>query len=93
MHISPLYLQYQGHSRTIIGAERLPDGEIVLLILDPSSSHFSVEKNLTLGSTRSFAVRQSRLKHTKYQVVFLDGVYTTDREVNEAKVINSMLIS
>jgi hypothetical protein len=34
----PLYLQHQGHSQTIAGVERMANGSIKLLILDPSTS-------------------------------------------------------
>ncbi|KAI0080606.1 DUF1671-domain-containing protein [Panus rudis PR-1116 ss-1] len=34
----PLILQHQGHSRTIVGCERLRDGSINLLVFDPSKS-------------------------------------------------------
>jgi hypothetical protein len=37
--IPPVYLQHQGHSRTIIGYERKIDGMYNLLILDPSSTN------------------------------------------------------
>jgi hypothetical protein len=33
----PLYLQHQGHSRTIVGVERLSNGALRLLVLDPST--------------------------------------------------------
>ncbi|KAJ9593749.1 hypothetical protein L9F63_014722, partial [Diploptera punctata] len=34
----PLYLQHQGHSRTIVGVEQLKDGGLCLLVFDPSHS-------------------------------------------------------
>ena len=34
----PLYLQHQGHSRTIVGAEVMAGGGARLLLLDPSHS-------------------------------------------------------
>eukprot|EP00128_Syssomonas_multiformis_P009916 Colp12_sorted_trinity150504_noHs@30718 len=32
----PIYLQHQGHSRTIVGVEKSPNGEVTLIVLDPS---------------------------------------------------------
>lgn len=32
----PIILQHQGHSRTVIGFERLKSGTVNLLVLDPS---------------------------------------------------------
>lgn len=34
--ISPLYMQHQGHSRTVVGADRRRDGTVRLLVVDPS---------------------------------------------------------
>ena len=88
--LGPLYLQHKGHSRTIIGVERLSDGELVLVLLDPAWSRLNVERNLALGSTRSFCARASAFKHTQYQLLFVDGVYTTAEEQHAATTITSM---
>ncbi|XP_071745939.1 zinc finger-containing ubiquitin peptidase 1 isoform X6 [Lepeophtheirus salmonis] len=46
--IPPLYLQHQGHSRTIVGVEVLKkNNSIRLLILDPSHSHSQISKGLS----------------------------------------------
>jgi hypothetical protein len=42
----PLYLQHQGHSQTIVGAERSKNGTLKLLILDPSTSPTAIRYSL-----------------------------------------------
>ena len=89
--LSPLYLQHAGHSRTVVGAERRGDGEVVLLVLDPSASRLGVESNLALGTTRSFCYRASAFqRHRQYQLLFLDGVYATAEQQRAATVITSI---
>ena len=51
----PLYLQHQGHSRTIVGVERLSKGSMKLLILDPSTSPTAIRSELRKLSVHSNA--------------------------------------
>ena len=90
--VGPLYLQHQGHSRTIVGAERTAAGETVLLVLDPATPAHTVEQRLAHGATRPFVVRAGDLRHAQYQVLFVDGVYATAAETEAAKTIASILV-
>src|SRR5436190_24149616 len=45
----PLYFQHSGHSRTIIGIERLKSNKINLLIFDPGRKPSSVIKDYAAG--------------------------------------------
>ena len=90
--VGPLYLQHQGHSRTIVGVERTAAGETVLLVLDPATAARTVEQRLARGDTHTFVVRASDLRHAQYQVLFVDGVYATAAETEAAKVIASILV-
>uniref|UniRef100_A0A4W5RTB8 Zinc finger-containing ubiquitin peptidase 1 n=1 Tax=Hucho hucho TaxID=62062 RepID=A0A4W5RTB8_9TELE len=75
----PLYLQHQGHSRSIVGVEQKKNGSLCLLLLDPGCSPGDVRKLLSQdGSTVSTAVHRmtkfpGKLKHRQYQVVAVEG--------------------
>ncbi|XP_064804076.1 zinc finger-containing ubiquitin peptidase 1-like isoform X2 [Oncorhynchus masou masou] len=89
----PLYLQHQGHSRSIVGVEQKKNGSLCLLLLDPGCSPGDVRKLLSQdGSTVSTAVRRMRkfsgnLKHRQYQVVVVDGVLSPEEK--QTRVLNS----
>ncbi|XP_040900991.1 zinc finger-containing ubiquitin peptidase 1 isoform X2 [Toxotes jaculatrix] len=76
--LAPLYLQHQGHSRSIVGLEQKKNGSLCLLVLDPGSSAADTRKLLS-RDTIATAVRHVRkfpgsLKHKQYQVVAVRGV-------------------
>nr|XP_029535237.1 zinc finger-containing ubiquitin peptidase 1-like isoform X3 [Oncorhynchus nerka] len=89
----PLYLQHQGHSRSIVGVEQKKNGSLCLLLLDPGCSPGDVRKLLSQdGSTVGTAVRRLRkfsgnLKHRQYQVVVVDGVLSPEEK--QTRVLNS----
>ncbi|XP_023844576.1 zinc finger-containing ubiquitin peptidase 1 isoform X1 [Salvelinus sp. IW2-2015] len=89
----PLYLQHQGHSRSIVGVEQKKNGSLCLLLLDPGCTPGDVRKLLSQdGSTVSTAVRRMRkfpgnLKHRQYQVVAVDGVLSPEEK--QTRVLNS----
>ncbi|XP_024272358.1 zinc finger-containing ubiquitin peptidase 1 isoform X2 [Oncorhynchus tshawytscha] len=89
----PLYLQHQGHSRSIVGVEQKKNGSLCLLLLDPGCTPGDVRKLLSQdGSTVSTAVRRMRkfsgnLKHRQYQVVVVDGVLSPEEK--QTRVLNS----
>lgn len=79
-HTPPLYLQHQGHSRTIIGIEQKASG-LTLLILDPSHSPRQVA---SLGSSQD-SLRLIRrgpnaMKAPQYQIVSVVGKLDTEQE-------------
>ncbi|KAF7644826.1 hypothetical protein LDENG_00215170 [Lucifuga dentata] len=74
----PLYLQHQGHSRSIVGVEQRRNGSLCLLLFDPGCSPADARKLLSTD-TIATAIRQIRkfprsLKHKQYQLVALQGV-------------------
>eukprot|EP01112_Ceratiomyxa_fruticulosa_P012161 TRINITY_DN3355_c0_g1_i1.p1 TRINITY_DN3355_c0_g1~~TRINITY_DN3355_c0_g1_i1.p1 ORF type:complete len:464 (-),score=87.68 TRINITY_DN3355_c0_g1_i1:290-1627(-) len=71
-HPLPIYLQHQGHSRTIIGVEKSKSGELFLLILDPSESIASFfNDKATFRSLSLIRYPLSSLNHKQYQIVVL----------------------
>ncbi|XP_077576245.1 zinc finger-containing ubiquitin peptidase 1 isoform X2 [Stigmatopora nigra] len=82
--LPPLYLQHQGHSRSIVGLEQHKNGSMGLLLLDPGSSSTDILK-LKSRSTASMAIRHVRklpgsLKHKQYQIVGVEGVLSTEEK-------------
>lgn len=87
----PLYLQHQGHSRTVVGLEQKRSGALCLLILDPGSSASDLRRVLSPGSV-STALRQIRkfpsaLKHRQYQLVAAEGVHSEHDK--QTRILNS----
>ncbi|XP_038833193.1 zinc finger-containing ubiquitin peptidase 1-like isoform X2 [Salvelinus namaycush] len=89
----PLYLQHQGHSRSIVGVEQKKNGSLCLLLLDPGCTPGDVRKLLSQdGSTVSTAVCRMRkfpgnLKHRQYQVVAVEGVLSPVEK--QTRILNS----
>ena len=79
-HIPPLYLQHQGHSRTIIGVEQKASG-LTLLILDPSHSPKQVASiGTSHDSLRILRRNSNAMKAPQYQIVTVIGKIMTDEE-------------
>lgn len=83
--IVPLYLQHQGHSRLILGAEKWVSGEIKLLILDPQMRR-AIQFHQREGDEANI-LRQGITTHglnskSKYQVAYLaqNNLYKEERE-------------
>lgn len=92
----PLYLQHQGHSRTIVGVEQLKDGTVLLLVLDPSHSPHQMA-DLRGTATAMSAMRLIRkslaaMKARHYQVVAVCGIMDTETEYQASKVLRSMRV-
>ncbi|KAJ8026419.1 Ubiquitin carboxyl-terminal hydrolase ZUFSP [Holothuria leucospilota] len=89
----PLYLQHQGHSRTIIGCEVLKDGATRLLIFDPSNKQNDMAAlragNITGATLRPLRKTLGQLKHVQYQIVAVCGVMTSDKEYEKSKLLVS----
>ncbi|XP_070767460.1 zinc finger-containing ubiquitin peptidase 1 isoform X3 [Enoplosus armatus] len=89
--LPPLYLQHQGHSRSIVGLEQKKNGSLCLLLLDPGSSASDARKLLS-RDTVSTAVRHVRkfpgsLKHKQYQVLAAQGVLSAEEK--QISILNS----
>ncbi|XP_065339015.1 zinc finger-containing ubiquitin peptidase 1-like isoform X2 [Cloeon dipterum] len=78
----PLYLQHQGHSRTVVGVEQSKDGSINMIVFDPS--HTPQQMNQLHGtSTAASGMRLIRkslaaMKARQYQVVAVMGIMDTE---------------
>ncbi|XP_053237724.1 zinc finger-containing ubiquitin peptidase 1 [Podarcis raffonei] len=80
----PIYLQHQGHSRTIIGIEERKNKTVCLLMFDPGCPSQEMQKLLkgidgnSLRLLRRFV---GSLKHKQYQLVAIDGVLSAEEKV------------
>ncbi|XP_010883467.2 zinc finger-containing ubiquitin peptidase 1 isoform X1 [Esox lucius] len=89
----PLYLQHQGHSRSIVGVEQKKNGSLCLLLLDPGCSPGEVRKLLSQDRVIvTTAVRRMRkfpgnLKHRQYQLVALEGMLSPEEK--QTRILNS----
>ncbi|XP_075210718.1 zinc finger-containing ubiquitin peptidase 1-like [Lycorma delicatula] len=92
----PLYLQHQGHSRTIIGCEQLKDGTVFLLILDPSHSPQQMSElrstSTAIGAMRLIRKSLVAMKARHYQVVAVCGIMDTEAEYQQSKVLRSVRV-
>uniref|UniRef100_A0A914XHQ7 Zinc finger-containing ubiquitin peptidase 1 n=1 Tax=Plectus sambesii TaxID=2011161 RepID=A0A914XHQ7_9BILA len=89
--IAPLYLQHQGHSRTVIGAEKTTFNTLRLLILDPSFARARVEAIRTADSDGAIAFLRRPIGHMKksqFQIIAVDGLIRDDAEYERAKVFD-----
>ncbi|XP_074189581.1 zinc finger-containing ubiquitin peptidase 1 isoform X4 [Rhinolophus sinicus] len=81
----PIYLQHQGHSRTVVGIEERKNRTLCLLIFDPGCPSQEMQKLLkqdmeasNLKQLRKFV---GNLKHKQYQIVAVEGVLTSEEKV------------
>jgi len=93
VHVSPrppLFFQHQGHSRTIVGAER-KGGQLNLLLLDPSTR--PGELAAALRARRGWEVLVKRGLHTlrqgAFQLVAVEGGLASGAELEGLKVVES----
>jgi hypothetical protein len=88
--VHPVYLQHQGHSRTVIGYEKNIRTNIhSLLLYDPACSGNKLKYNLIhspSGWQRSIKRGLHTFRHGSYQILFVSGIMTTD-ERESAKII------
>ncbi|ROT74958.1 Zinc finger with UFM1-specific peptidase domain protein [Penaeus vannamei] len=82
----PIYLQHQGHSRTIIGVEQLGgnEGGLRLLVLDPSHSPTQMSQLLHTQTApagmRLLRKPLSSMRAKQYQMVIVVGLMETEQE-------------
>lgn len=72
--VAPMYCQWQGHSVTIIGAEKSWAGEVSLIIVDPSRGFYeSVTDRRRMLSPQLFrrSVRHAQMQHPRFQIVYV----------------------
>lgn len=89
--LPPVYLQHQGHSRSIIGVEEKANGKLCLLFFDPGVTPAEMKKVLSQDTVTSMVQRMrkytSGLKHKQYQVVIVEGVLTAEEK--QSRILNS----
>lgn len=88
----PLYLQHQGHSRTIVGCERTQTGKVNLIMFDPCLKPEALRNSKSVVRTLNL-LRQSdnRLTAKQYQILVVKGVIETDEEYEACKHSINML--
>uniref|UniRef100_A0A3B3R296 Zinc finger-containing ubiquitin peptidase 1 n=1 Tax=Paramormyrops kingsleyae TaxID=1676925 RepID=A0A3B3R296_9TELE len=88
----PLYLQHQGHSRSIVGIEQRRNGSLCLLLFDPGCPPEDMRRitcsNIPATSLRSLRKVPSLLAHKQYQIVAVEGVLSPE----EKRVSTSLLV-
>ncbi|XP_034274562.1 zinc finger-containing ubiquitin peptidase 1 isoform X1 [Pantherophis guttatus] len=80
----PIYLQHQGHSRTIVGIEERKNKSLCLLIFDPGCPSEEMQKllkGIDGNNLKLFRRLPGGLKHKQYQIVSVDGVLTEEEKV------------
>ncbi|XP_034170762.2 zinc finger-containing ubiquitin peptidase 1 isoform X1 [Pangasianodon hypophthalmus] len=90
-NLPPIYLQHQGHSRSIVGVEERRNGNICVLLFDPGCSPAEMRKLLSPNTSSAHFNRlrkfPAHLKHQQYQVVVVEGVLS--EEEKQVRVMNS----
>ncbi|XP_055981130.1 zinc finger-containing ubiquitin peptidase 1 [Sorex fumeus] len=81
----PIYLQHQGHSRTVVGIEERKNRTLCLLIFDPGCPSREMQKLLKPDMEAS-SIKQLRkfvgnLKHKQYQIVAVEGILSPEEKV------------
>ncbi|KAM8952987.1 zinc finger-containing ubiquitin peptidase 1 [Pelodytes ibericus] len=79
-----IYLQHQGHSRTIVGIEERKNKTCCLLIFDPGcppeSMHKLLKQNIDGSALKSLRKYVGALKHKQYQIVAVEGVLSAEEK-------------
>ncbi|CAG9773139.1 unnamed protein product [Ceutorhynchus assimilis] len=90
----PLYLQHQGHSRTIMGIEVHRDGSLVLLVLDPSHSPQQMAQLGDVSNTQLRLLRKSEaaMKARQYQIVAVVGMTDNEQQYQNSKILRGTRI-
>merc|ERR1711874_882564 len=88
----PLYLQHQGHSRTVVGVERWGQGAIKLLVLDPSHAKTQMSGMVAADGLKAVRKTLAAMRSRQYQVVAVTGVITSDRQLQQKKQIVSVRV-
>nr|CAI5858440.1 unnamed protein product [Callosobruchus analis] len=92
----PLYLQHQGHSRTIMGIEVHRDGSLILLVLDPSHSPQQMaqmgDANSTATAFRLLRKSEAAMKARQYQIVAVVGTIDSEQQYQHSKILRGLRI-
>uniref|UniRef100_A0A4X1TCB1 Zinc finger-containing ubiquitin peptidase 1 n=3 Tax=Sus scrofa TaxID=9823 RepID=A0A4X1TCB1_PIG len=81
----PIYLQHQGHSRTIVGIEERKNRTLCLLIFDPGWPSRDMQKflkqDMEASSLKQLRKFVGNLKHKQYQIVAVEGVLSSEEKI------------
>ncbi|XP_008850403.1 zinc finger-containing ubiquitin peptidase 1 isoform X1 [Nannospalax galili] len=81
----PVYLQHQGHSRTIVGIEERKNRTLCLLIFDPGCPSREMQKllkqDIETSSLKQLRKSVGNLKHKQYQIVAVEGALSPEEKV------------
>jgi len=86
--LPPLFLQHNGHSRTIVGVEQSSDGVIRLLLFDPSKNGYKLLEDAKQSKLYNLKFPVSHFVKKEYQiVVVLGATLLTDAQWQNAKML------
>ncbi|XP_073106215.1 uncharacterized protein [Elaeis guineensis] len=95
----PLYFQYDGHSRTIVGIQMQrrvheSQNQFVLLVLDPAHRTAALERCLRERNGWQQLIKRGvqTLKMPQYQLCYVDPGVANGEEMEQLKTIDSILI-
>ncbi|KAL2792471.1 zinc finger-containing ubiquitin peptidase 1 isoform 1 [Daubentonia madagascariensis] len=81
----PIYLQHQGHSRTVVGIEERKNRTLWLLIFDPGCPSREMQKllkqDIEASSLKQLRKSMGNLKHKQYQIVAVEGALSPEEKV------------
>ncbi|XP_055118223.2 zinc finger-containing ubiquitin peptidase 1 isoform X1 [Symphalangus syndactylus] len=81
----PIYLQHQGHSRTVIGIEEKKNRTLCLLIFDPGCPSREMQKllkqDIEASSLKQLRKSMGNLKHKQYQILAVEGALSPEEKV------------
>ncbi|XP_069582287.1 zinc finger-containing ubiquitin peptidase 1 [Ranitomeya imitator] len=85
-----IYLQHQGHSRTIVGIEERKNKSYCLLLFDPGCPSESM-KRLTKQRLEGADLKHLRkyaggLKHKQYQIVAVEGILSPEEKTDRLQM-------
>ncbi|ELW48818.1 Zinc finger with UFM1-specific peptidase domain protein [Tupaia chinensis] len=81
----PIYLQHQGHSRTVVGIEERKNRTLCLLIFDPGCPSQEMQKllkpEIEASSLKQLRKSAGNLKHKQYQIVAIEGILSPEEKI------------
>ncbi|XP_012888285.1 PREDICTED: zinc finger with UFM1-specific peptidase domain protein isoform X1 [Dipodomys ordii] len=81
----PIYLQHQGHSRTVVGIEERKNRTLCLLIFDPGCPSPEMQKllkqDIEASSLKQLRKFVGNLKHKQYQIVAVEGALSPEEKI------------
>ncbi|URE13919.1 Peptidase family C78 [Musa troglodytarum] len=96
---TPLYLQHDGHSRTIVGIQMqkgkcASEHHYSLLVLDPAHRTAALERSLADNNGWQRLIKRGihTLKKPQYQLCYVDPGIAHGVEMEQLKIIDSILV-